>query len=98
LSFHGTAPNIPEIEKAMTFNRETCPWTIAGEVPDVRTSEERKKILAAMTEIGKPATPTEIATIARMKVANVKRLIFKMTKAGLVNKVEYGQYVLATIG
>jgi len=92
---HGRGRDIPEIEKAMTFNKETCIWTIAGELPDVRASEERKKILAAMAEIGEPSPATEIAAFARMSIQGVRRLLSKMAKDGTVTRTSYGKYGLA---
>jgi hypothetical protein len=93
---HGRGRDLVEIEKAMTFNRDACTWTISGEVAAVRTSSERKAILDAMKEIGAPATPTEIAAIARLKPVNVRRMILNMAKDGLVQKSEYGKYEIGT--
>ncbi len=41
----------------MTFNADTCTWNIAGEVSDVRTSSERKAIIAAINETQEPMHP-----------------------------------------
>jgi hypothetical protein len=92
---HGRGRDLVEIEKAMTFNKDTCTWAIAGDVSEVRTSGERRAILDAMKEIGAPATPTEIAAIARLKPANVRRMMLRMAKDGLVRKCDYGKYEIA---
>jgi hypothetical protein len=92
---HGRGRDLVEIEKAVTFNPDACTWTIAGEVRDVRTSNERKTILAAMREIELPASPTDIAGAANMKLTNVKKLLPKMINDGTARKCAYGKYGLA---
>jgi hypothetical protein len=92
---HGRGRDLVEIEKAMTFNPDACIWTIAGEVREVRTSNERKTILAAMREIELPASPTAIAAAANLKHGNVKKLLPKLMDAGLIKKCDYGKYDLA---
>jgi hypothetical protein len=94
---HGRGRDLVEIEKAMNFNPDACTWTIAGEVRDVRISNERKAILAAMREIELPASPTDIAGAANIKPANVKKLLPKMMDDGTVRKCDYGKYDLPTV-
>lgn len=93
---HGRGRDLIEVEKALTFNRDACTWTIAGEVSAFRASGERQAILDAIKDIGAPATPTEIAAIARLKLVNVRRLLIKMAKDGMVGKHGYGKYVAAS--
>lgn len=95
---HGKGRDLIDIEKALAFNRDSCTWTVAGEVHEVRATGERKAILAAMREIAAPASPSDIAAMARLKAVNVRRLLFKMAKDGLVLRMpEFGKYQLATM-
>jgi AAA domain len=94
---HGRGRDLVEIEKAMTFNSETCIWTIAGDPSAFRTSGERKAILEAMKEIGEPAGPNEVAAVARLKPQNVRRLLIRMIKDGLVQRRDYGKYEVASV-
>jgi hypothetical protein len=93
---HGRGRDLIEIEKAVSFNPETCLWAIAGELREVRISNERKVVLAAMREMELPAKPAEIAKEANLKQANVRKLLSKMVADGMVRKSDYGQYDLIT--
>ena len=90
---HGRGRDLAEIEKAVAFNKDACTWTIIGSATEARASVERKAILSALRDIGEPATPTEIATAADLKLASVKHLVLKMVKGGLLKKTEYGKYM-----
>jgi hypothetical protein len=89
---HGRGRDLVEIEKAMTFNKDVCTWSITGEARDARATGERKAILAAMKEISAPASPTEIATLAQLKPANVRHILLRMVKDDLVRKIDHGKY------
>ena len=49
-----------------------------------------------MKEIGTPASPAEIATLAQLKPGNVRRTVLRMAKDGLVHRCDYGKYELAS--
>jgi hypothetical protein len=93
---HGRGRDLAEIEKALTFNRDSCVWTIAGELPDVKSSRERKAVLAAMQEIDAPASAKEIASYTRMKTVNVRKLMQRLVSDGAVKRLQRGQYQLLT--
>ena len=59
---HGRGRDLVEIEKAVTFSKDACTWTITGSAAEARASGSRKAILDALKELGEPATPTEIAS------------------------------------
>ena len=69
-------------------------WTILGEAADVRRSDERIQIIAALTDHGEPMTPAEISTATGKPSLNVRQLLFKMAKAGEVHKAGRGRYWL----
>jgi hypothetical protein len=94
---YGRGRDLVEIEKAMSFDRATCTWTIAGEVQEARRSAARQKILDAMVELGEPAGPSEIAALARTTIGNAKQLLRKLVEAGIVCKPEKGKYALVQV-
>jgi hypothetical protein len=90
--------DVCEFEKAMIFDKKSCRWKIAGEAAQFRQSTARAAITKAMQEIGEPASPSEIATEAGLKTANVSKLLAKMARDQLVRKHDYGKYGLAQGG
>jgi hypothetical protein len=92
---HGKGRDLSEIEKAMTFNVETCVWTVLGDAGSVRLTAERNTILAALTDADSNAlSPNDIAAATGMKSGNVRRLLGKMKTDGLVTSPRYGKYSL----
>lgn len=88
----GKGRDLIDFEKAMTFDRQACLWRIAGEAADVKRSSERSAILAAIEEAGEPIGPNDIASAAGMKSANVRKLLPKLVKEGVIEKVERRRY------
>jgi RecA-family ATPase len=87
--------DLEELEKAITFNKDAATWTIQGDAHEVRQSEERQAIIAGMREMEGPQNPTEIATATGMKLGNIRRMLPKMAKDGLLKKAGYGKYEVA---
>jgi hypothetical protein len=92
---HGKGRDLPEIEKAVTFNKESCLWTILGDAGSVRLTAERNTILEALADAdSNPLGPNEIATVCGMKSGNVRRLLGKLKTDGLITSPRYGKYTL----
>jgi hypothetical protein len=89
---YGRGRDVEEVEKALKFDGGK--WSVLGNVDDVKRSDQRQKILTALSEAEKPIGPSEIATAAGMTAANVRYLLGKMVKAGECEKSEFGLYVL----
>ena len=53
-------------------------WSILGDADEVRKSDERRKIVAALKEAYDEMTPTAIAKLTGMKVENIRVLLRKM--------------------
>lgn len=85
--------DIEEIEKAVTFNRETCRWTIIGDASEVRRTDERSAILGLLKDADEPMSPGDVANALGLRPNNVKQLLFKMAKAGDVTKLGRGKYI-----
>jgi predicted Rossmann fold nucleotide-binding protein DprA/Smf involved in DNA uptake len=92
-TLYGRGRDIPEIEKAVEFNKETCRWRVLGNAIDVHRTSERKAILAALQGADGPMSPSEIAAVTGMSPNNVKQLLLNMGKANEVQKRERGRYV-----
>lgn len=82
--------DIEEKETAVIF--VTGQWTILGNAADVRRSDQRAVIVAALTDNNAPMTPTELTIATGQSNANVRQLLFKMAKSGEVHKLGRGRY------
>ena len=91
-TLYGRGRDIEEIETAMRFDGGR--WSILGDADDVRKSDERRKIVAALKEAGDEQTPTAIAKLAGMKAENVRVLIRKMVANGEVMQPRVGFYTV----
>lgn len=90
-TLYGRGRDIEEIETAVEFDRQTCRWRILGEAAEVRRTDERSTILAALHEAEEPMSPADIADAIRMPRNNAKQLLFKMAKDGEVRKLRGGR-------
>lgn len=89
---YGRGRDITEVEKALKFDGGK--WSVLGNVEDVKRSDQRQKIIEALTTAGKPIGPAEIAAATGMTSTNVRYLLGRMVKAGEAEKSEVGLYVL----
>jgi hypothetical protein len=89
-TLYGRGRDIEEIETAMRFDNGR--WSILGDADEVRKSDERRKIVAALKEAGDEQTPAAIAKLAGMKAENVRVLIRKMVPTGEVLQPRVGYY------
>ena len=85
--------DIEEAEHAVEFDKETCRWKMLGSVEDVRRSETRRKILAALENHGEPLGPRDIAEAAGLTPEVVKVRLGDMVRDGEVLKQGHGKYV-----
>jgi hypothetical protein len=94
-TLHARGRDLIDIEKAVSFNPETCAWSILGEASEVRRSDERGAIVAALTEAGTESLgANQIASATGMRAANVRKLLSKMRTDGIVKKASFGKYTL----
>ncbi|WP_439404741.1 AAA family ATPase [Bradyrhizobium sp. DASA03076] len=91
-TLYGRGRDIEEIETAMRFDAGR--WSILGNADDVRKSDERRKIVAALKEAGDEQTPAAIAKLTGMKAENVRVLLRKMVKDGEVLQPRVGFYTV----
>jgi hypothetical protein len=89
-TLYGRGRDIEEIETAMRFDGGR--WSVLGDADEVRKSDERRKIIAALKEAGDELTPTAIAKTIGAKVENVTVLLRKMFANGEVLQPRVGYY------
>lgn len=89
---YGRGRDIEELEKALRFDGGK--WSVLGDVDEVKRSDQRHKIIAALKEGELPMKPAEIAKETGMKNDNVRYLLGKMVEAGEAEKLAYGTYRL----
>ena len=87
--------DLEEKETAVLFTAGS--WNIMGDAADVRRSGERNTIIAALEDHGEPMTPAEIASATGKPGGNIRKLLFKMAKAGEVYKIK-GRYWVEPVG
>ena len=93
VTLYGRGRDIPEIETAVTFNRDACRWSIQGRAAEVHQSDARKTVTDALLVTSEPMSPVTIAEATGMPRVNVKKLLFKMAIQGEVLKTGRGAYV-----
>ncbi|QDY99162.1 AAA family ATPase [Nitratireductor mangrovi] len=83
--------DVEEKESALRFLSGT--WNLIGEATEVRRTDERERILSELLIADAAMSPREIAMATSMPRNNVDQLLFKMGKAGEVQKTGRGCYV-----
>jgi len=91
-TIYGRGRDIEEIENAVQFDKSECRWAVIGKAAEVRRTDERGAILNALLDAGEPMSPTDVAAVTGMASNNIRQLLFKMAKAGDVEKRGYGKY------
>ena len=92
-TLYGRGRDIEEIESAVVFDKVACRWLVQGDASEVRRTDERGSILAALDEAEEPLSPGEISDATRMSNQNVRQLLVSMVKAGEVIKAGRGRYL-----
>jgi len=91
---YGRGRDIEEIEIAMEFQRDVCRWRVLGQAAEVRMSDERALVFAAFRAAGGPATVREIADETGHPYAAVRKLLFRMSRDGDIQRTKRGTYAL----
>jgi hypothetical protein len=85
--------DIQEYERAVTFDKFDCRWTVQGDVTSVRRTDERTAILEALRGADDLMTVKDIQSATGMNQNALNQLLFKMAREGQVMKVKRGHYV-----
>jgi hypothetical protein len=82
-------------EFAIDFSKESCRWCIRGMATEVHMSDQRGRVLAALEDANEGLSVAEIVVAAQLRNRNAADvLLFKMSKAGDVERVKRGVYGL----
>jgi len=82
-------------ELAIEFSKESCRWRILGMATEVHLSDQRGRVLAALEDANEGLAVAEIVVAAQLRSRNAAdMLLYKMTKAGEIERVKRGVYGL----
>src|SRR6516225_10295368 len=84
--------DVEAAELAIQFTKNTCRWTILGAAAEVRQSDQRKAIIAALTERGEPMRISELMAATWMKRNPLELLLGRMVKDGSIRRTGAGLY------
>jgi hypothetical protein len=83
------------VEKAVKFDRETCRWIVLGNAEEVRRSQERNRIIAALRGVVGGLSVNEVKAAANLKSRDVAdKLLQRMAADGEVVRLTRGKYGL----
>lgn len=91
-TLYGRGRDVAEMELAVEFSREKCRWSIAGEVSEVRRSDERKEIINVLRGSAEPLSPREVAALVGKSNETVRQTMVRMAVAGDIEKTSRGHY------
>jgi len=94
-TLHARGRDLPEISKAVSFNKNACTWTVLGDAEIVHRSQQRTKITGAIATAGEALGAKEIAAATNMKEGNVRNMLRYMEGDGEIKRVERGRYTLS---
>jgi hypothetical protein len=97
-TLYGRGRDIEDIDMAVEFDRRTCRWRPLGDAADVRRSDERKAILAALAKGAGPLSPGEVAELLGRSRDAVQQTLGRMVKDGEIAKAGRGKYTVVTSG
>jgi DNA-binding IclR family transcriptional regulator len=76
------------------FDKQSGAWLAQGPATEVRRSDERQAILAALAEKAGPMSPTVLSIKLEVPSANVRQLLQGMMTSGEVSERGRGLYVI----
>jgi hypothetical protein len=83
------------VEKAISFDRETCRWMVLGEAAEIQRSTERSRVHAVLATAPDGMSSTEIASAAGLRGRNPADLLLsRMVQDGEIERVKRGLYGL----
>jgi hypothetical protein len=86
---------IEPVEKAISFDRDTCRWTVLGEAAEVHRSGERSRVLVALANLPDGLTISEIQIAAELGSRPATDvLLSRMVRDGEIVRSDRGRYSL----
>jgi hypothetical protein len=84
---------VETVEKAISFDRETCRWNVLGEAAEIQRSTERSRVHAVLATAPDGMSSTEIAAAAGLNGRNAADLLLsRMVQDGQIERVKRGLY------
>jgi hypothetical protein len=95
---HGTTlyargRDIEEAERAMSFDKSACQWTLLGDAAEVHQSDTRRKILACVRSASEALSPETIGHQTDIGRANVDKCLGRMLADSEIIKISRGLYI-----
>jgi hypothetical protein len=94
VTLYGRGRDIEEFDRAVEFRKDACRWRLLGDAAEVRRSDSKKSILAALADAGEPMTNKAIAAACSLPQKLVDTTLFRMAKDGDVAKEKRGEWKL----
>lgn len=93
-TLYAVGRDFEERELALRLDPTITTWQLLGDAEEYRMSKERREILGVLREAEKPLTPKEVAEILDRPHGSVKKLLYLMSKDGLVKTLGRGKYTV----
>lgn len=82
-----------ETSLAMQFDKDSGRWSILGDASEVQRSDERTRIIKALTKAPDGLSVTEVIAAANLRSRNAADvLLFRLAEAGEIERVKRGLY------
>lgn len=95
-TLYGRGRDVEELEKAVSFDRDTCRWRLLGDADDVRRTDERTAVLEVLGEADEPLRVSEILEATGFSTRGaLDVLLSRMTRDGEIERPKRGQYQAA---
>ena len=89
-----TGRDVDTQELALKFDKNCCLWEILGDASEYAISKEREAIIAVLRECETPLASKEIADSLNQKAGNVRFLLSKMARDGVIVRQSRGKYTI----
>lgn len=92
---YGRGHDVPEFEKAVSFDVSRGLWTLLGDAAEVCRDEIEAKIRSALKDGVGPLSVRDIAEATGIGYEPTKQRLYRMAVAGTINKIDRGRYAAA---
>jgi hypothetical protein len=92
---HILGRDLEERELAVSFDKETCTWSVLGDAGHFDMTPEQREVLQALQEHG-PMKPKQAGEILGVPSNTAGQRLLRMCNHGLVEKLEDGSYATLT--
>lgn len=91
-----TGRDIEESHFALKWVKESCNWSLIGDVPKEKTlPQAQQQILQILQDEKQPVSTTRIAEIAEKSIVNTINILNRLKDSGFVTKIGHGVWALS---